>query len=63
VLSDWPGLGAGRRLENRDLQPTCDLRAVAKGPLAQHLGLSASALDMVFPDSSAAAPVRSLIAA
>jgi uncharacterized protein (DUF1501 family) len=63
VLSDWPGLGAGRLLENRDLQPTCDLRSVAKGLLAQHLGLSTSALDVVFPNSSAAAPMRNLIVA
>jgi uncharacterized protein (DUF1501 family) len=62
VLADWPGLSAGRLLENRDLQPTCDLRSVAKGLLAQHLGLRASALDVVFPDSRAVAPIRGLIA-
>ncbi len=61
VLSDWPGLGPGRLLESRDLQPTCDLRSVAKGLLAQHLGLGAPALDVVFPDSGAVAPMRGLI--
>ena len=34
VLADWPGLGAGRLLEDRDLQPSMDLRALAKGLLA-----------------------------
>lgn len=61
VVSDWPGLGAGRLLEDRDLQPTCDLRSVAKGLLAQHLGLSRSALDTVFPGSGTAVPMRGLI--
>ena len=44
VAADWPGLGAGQLLEDRDLQPTPDLRSVAKGLLAQHLGLGAEAL-------------------
>jgi uncharacterized protein (DUF1501 family) len=61
VLADWPGLGAGKLLENRDLQPTCDLRSVAKGLLAEHLGLSHSALDVVFPGSTAATPTRHMI--
>src|SRR5271166_5269884 len=38
VAADWPGLGPGRLLDDRDLQPTRDLRAIAKGLLAQHLG-------------------------
>jgi uncharacterized protein (DUF1501 family) len=62
VQADWPGLGAGKLLENRDLQPTCDLRSVAKGLLVQHLGLTASALETVFPNSSAAMPMQELIA-
>jgi uncharacterized protein (DUF1501 family) len=28
VLADWPGLGTGQLFENRDLQPTLDIRAV-----------------------------------
>jgi uncharacterized protein (DUF1501 family) len=63
VLADWPGLGAGRLLEDRDLQPTRDLRAIAKGLLAQHLGLGAPALATVFPGSDAAIPLRGLIRA
>jgi uncharacterized protein (DUF1501 family) len=61
VVADWPGLAPGRLLENRDLQPTCDLRSVAKGLLAQHLGLTAAALATVFPDSAAAASMPRLV--
>ena len=61
VIADWPGLGTGKLLENRDLQPSCDLRSVAKGLLAQHLGLGKSALETVFPDSSAVGPIPRLV--
>ncbi len=61
VVANWPGLGPGRLFEDRDLQPTEDVRAVAKGVLAEHLGLDAAALAGVFPDSSAAQPMRGLI--
>ncbi len=61
VLADWPGLGGARLLEGRDLQPTMDLRALAKGLLAAHLGLTAPALRLAFPGSDAAAPVQGLI--
>jgi uncharacterized protein (DUF1501 family) len=63
VIADWPGLGSGKLLENRDLQPTCDLRSVAKGLLAQHLRLSMAGLDVVFPDSRTVQPMQRLIAA
>ena len=49
VVADWPGLGPGRLFEDRDLQPTVDLRAVAKGLLARHLGLVSAAV--AFPDA------------
>ncbi len=61
VAADWPGLAQGRLFENRDLQPTADLRAVAKGLLAQHLGLDPAAQLQVFPDSQAAAPMGGLL--
>lgn len=51
VLADWPGLAAGRLFEARDLQPTMDVRALAKGLLAGHLGLSASVVARAFPGS------------
>jgi uncharacterized protein (DUF1501 family) len=61
VVADWPGVGPGRLFEDRDLLPTCDLRSVAKGLLAQHLGLGKPALETVFPDSSAVGPVPRLV--
>lgn len=63
VLADWPGLGAGQLYEDRDLAPTLDVRAVAKGLLAGHLGLSGPALLAAFPGSGAAEPVRGLVRA
>ena len=35
VATDWPGLGTGKLFENRDIQPTADLREIAKGLLVQ----------------------------
>jgi len=61
VVADWPGLGPGKLFEDRDLQPTRDVRSVAKGLLAQHLGLSAAALESAFPNSADAAPTGRLI--
>ncbi len=63
VVADWPGLGAGRLFQNRDLMPTTDLRSVAKGVLAAHLGLGPDGLARVFPASAAAAPMAGLIRA
>ena len=61
IKATWPGLGTGRLLDNRDLAPTTDLRAVAKGILAGHLGLDAPALATVFPDSTGVSPMADLI--
>jgi uncharacterized protein (DUF1501 family) len=61
VRADWPGLGSGRLFENRDLQPTTDVRAVAKGVLAAHMGLDAGALERVFPGSGDAAGLGGLV--
>jgi uncharacterized protein (DUF1501 family) len=62
VLSDWPGLSSSALHQGRDLKPTTDLRAVIKGVLADHLQVPAAALEReVFPDSSAARPLRDLI--
>lgn len=63
VLADWPGLGSGRLFEARDLQPTMDVRALAKGLLASHLGLSASVVARAFPGSDAVAAARGLLRA
>jgi uncharacterized protein (DUF1501 family) len=61
VLATWPGLAPGQLFDNRDLAPTTDLRSVAKGLLAGHLGLRGPVLDQVFPGSAAAAPMRGLV--
>ncbi len=50
VVADWPGLKTADLYEERDLKATTDLRAVLKGELAEHPGLSAGALARVcFP--------------
>lgn len=61
VLVDWPGLAAGQLFENRDLQPTLDMRAVAKGLLGPHFGISGAGLATVFPDSDNVAPKSGLL--
>jgi uncharacterized protein (DUF1501 family) len=61
VRATWPGLSSGQLFENRDLAPTMDVRAVAKGALAAHLGLDDGALARVFPESGAASPLQGLV--
>jgi uncharacterized protein (DUF1501 family) len=51
VRGDWPGLADADLYENRDLQPTTDIRSIAKGLLRSHFGLSSDALAQVFPAS------------
>jgi uncharacterized protein (DUF1501 family) len=62
VISDWPSLKPASLYESRDLAPTTDLRAVIKGVLADHLGISETVLARsVFPDSAAARPMQGLV--
>jgi uncharacterized protein (DUF1501 family) len=62
VLADWPGLAERVLYEGRDLRPTCDLRAVLKGVLRDHLGIPQGALaQSVFPDSHGVVPADSLV--
>jgi uncharacterized protein (DUF1501 family) len=61
VAGTWPGLSAGLLFENRDLAPTADIRSVAKGALAAHLGLGPAALARIFPGSGDAAPMGGLV--
>jgi len=63
VKATWPGLGTGQLFENRDLAPTTDLRAVANGMLASHMGLNAEALGRVFPGSAGVGAMGGLIRA
>ncbi|MET0313046.1 MAG: DUF1501 domain-containing protein, partial [Hansschlegelia sp.] len=63
VIADWPGLKERDLLDNRDLMPTTDLRAVLKGVLQDHLGVPAGVLaERVFPGSAGVAPTRDLFA-
>ncbi len=61
VRADWPGLAAGRLFEARDLQPTLDVRALAKGLLTAHLRLPAAAVARAFPGSEGVEPARGLL--
>jgi uncharacterized protein (DUF1501 family) len=61
VRADWPGLGRFRLFEDRDLMPTADVRSIAKGLLAGHLGLGDAALAQAFPGSAEAAPMAGLL--
>ncbi|NGM18599.1 DUF1501 domain-containing protein [Roseomonas stagni] len=63
VIADWPGLAPGQLFENRDLQPTRDLRTIAKGLLRDHLRLPEAAVAQAFPDSREAPPMAGLIRA
>lgn len=62
VVADWPGLGNSQLHQGRDLMPTTDLRAVLKGLLRDHLGISELALSQrVFPSSIAVRPLNGLV--
>lgn len=63
VLADWPGLRLENLHEGRDLRPTTDLRAVAKGVMADLFGVSASVLGRdVFPATEGLEPISGLTA-
>ncbi|MGH8230892.1 MAG: DUF1501 domain-containing protein, partial [Steroidobacteraceae bacterium] len=52
IIGDWPGLSPRALYQQRDLNPSLDMRSVMKSVLRDHLRLSARALDKeVFPDS------------
>ncbi len=63
VRADWPGLAQNRLFENRDLAPTTDLRAFAKGLIGPHMGLSAATLARVFPGSDGVSALPGLLQA
>jgi uncharacterized protein (DUF1501 family) len=63
VIADWPGLKAADLLENRDLKPTIDVRAVLKGLLKDHLRANDHTLAAdVFPGSADVKPITDLVA-
>jgi uncharacterized protein (DUF1501 family) len=62
VIADWPGLKQANLYEGRDLAPTTDLRAVIKGVLHDHLGVSERVLaETVFPDSAGVKAMQGLV--
>ena len=63
VIADWPGVKEADLYQNRDLQPTTDLRAVLKGVLKDHLRVEDQVLVTdIFPDSDGAKPMEGLLA-
>jgi uncharacterized protein (DUF1501 family) len=63
IIADWPGVKEADLFQNRDLQPTTDLRAVLKGLLKDHLRVEDRPLSgEVFPDSGDARPMEGLLA-
>lgn len=62
MIVDWPGLKPEQLHEQRDLKPTTDIRAVAKGVVADLFGLSGPVLaEKVFPGTGGLAPMQGLI--
>jgi uncharacterized protein (DUF1501 family) len=62
VIADWPGLSARALYQERDLNPTLDIRSVLKGVLGDHMRVSSVALDAsVFPESAAARALGGLV--
>jgi uncharacterized protein (DUF1501 family) len=64
VRAEWIGLKSSALRDGRDLPARTDLRALFKGVLADHMGVSQSALNStVFPESGGVAPMKGLIRA
>jgi len=64
VVADWPGLAAGDLYEQRDLQPSTDIRSVFKGVLVEHFELDSAFVERsVFPDSGKARILEGLLKA
>ena len=61
VIADWPGLSDGALFERRDLKPTLDTRSVLKAAAAGAFDLTSAQLDRVFPGSTVARPLASLM--
>jgi len=62
VIADWPGLASHQLYQGRDLMPTTDLRALFKGVLLEHMGVSELSLESrVFANSHNLKPLSGLI--
>ena len=64
VHAEWTGLSSSALQDGRDQPARTDLRALFKGLLGEHLGVSNTALNAtVFPDSGGIVPLTGLIRA
>ncbi|MBV9331556.1 MAG: DUF1501 domain-containing protein [Alphaproteobacteria bacterium] len=64
VHAEWVGLNSAALQDGRDQPARTDLRALFKGVLADHMGVSRNALDTeIFPDSASISPLAKLIRA
>jgi uncharacterized protein (DUF1501 family) len=64
VRAEWVGLSPAVLKDGRDQPARTDLRALFKGVLAEHMGVSRSALDTtIFPDSGNVTPLKGLVRA
>ncbi len=64
VQAEWVGLKPSALKDGRDQPARTDLRALFKGVLADHMGVSQTALNTtVFPESGNVAPMKGLIRA
>ena len=62
MIADWPGLKPEQLYEKRDLKPTTDIRAVAKGVVSDLFGLSGPVLaERVFPGTEGMGPISGLV--
>lgn len=62
MIVDWPGLKPEQLYEKRDLKPTTDIRAVAKGVVSELFGLSGPVLaEKIFPGSGGIGPMAGLV--
>ncbi|MDE2500397.1 MAG: DUF1501 domain-containing protein, partial [Alphaproteobacteria bacterium] len=62
INAEWVGLKPSALRDGRDQPARTDLRAMFKGVLAEHMGVSKAALEsVVFPDSASAKPLSGLV--
>lgn len=62
VVHQWPSLAEDDLYQNRDLRPTIDVRAIVKGVLADHFGISVAALNQkIYPNSHGVSPLQGLL--
>jgi len=62
VIADWPGLGTGALLEERDLRPTASLDGLILSVLGGTFGIDPDRMkDTLFPGGHVSAPFRGLV--